>query len=89
MTWNYRIFKEKNRVGRRVFVSYNMREAYYNRLGKIDGWTEPLLSKPADSIHDLSTILAMMLCDTLKHNAPLVIEKKGKKEVAVERRENV
>ena len=39
-TWNYRLIKQTGIIADRTWIHYYIKEVYYNRKGKISGWTE-------------------------------------------------
>ena len=56
-TWNYRIVKQTGIIADRTWVHYYIKEVYYNKKGKINGWTEkfayPGGQTPEEVIGDL------------------------------------
>lgn len=72
MTWNYRVCGSTQvyKLGGRwrKSTTYAIHEVYYDKKGKVDGWTEtPLVLQGYDSPKDIQTALAMMLADAMKH----------------------
>jgi len=60
MTWNYRIFRYKNKLkGYPDWDSFGIHEAYYDDNGKVEGWTEDAIIV-GDSVKELFKVLKMI-----------------------------
>jgi len=56
MSWNYRLFAEKCPNDEWFF---SMKEAYYNKEGVVDSWTEAEVSPHGDTLNDFWETVTM------------------------------
>ena len=58
MTWNYRVMKSYPATKSDAW--YSIREVYYDKDGKVDGWTEDEIAPESDTVEGLLEILGLM-----------------------------
>lgn len=66
MTWNYRIFRHTTPAE----IGYGLHEAYYDKDGKMDMWTETHYAY-GDTPEGIIEVLTMMLNDAKKCQADI------------------
>lgn len=69
--WNYRVFRCANPDGSPY---YEMREAYYDEAGKLDGWTEGGAAPMGETFDELIGDLARLMAALSK---PILDDKTG------------
>jgi hypothetical protein len=76
MSWNYRIFHEKRKIKKTIYHIYSLREAYYNKNGEVEGWTDPILSSTFEKVPNeakgLISDLELMLKDAKKTQSKII-----------------
>lgn len=76
MTWSYRIFRHKstwkNKEGKkRTKTYYGVHEAYYDKRGKVTGWTEEE-SITGNTVSELIKTVEMILRDITKSKKDVI-----------------
>lgn len=74
MTWNYRLID----IGTKQHPYYAIHEVYYDKKGKIEGWTENPIDIGSEDPKEIKDIMTTMLIDV--HKAPILRIKKVKGE---------
>jgi len=67
MSWNHRVFRIRNKRpsgGTETF--YGIKEVYYNKKGRADGWTKDFIDPGGNTISELREVLTQMLASTYK-----------------------
>lgn len=58
MPWNYRVFRHQYTKDGKCY--YAIHECYYDKDGKVNGWTERAIEPYGDTVEELQDVLEMM-----------------------------
>jgi hypothetical protein len=62
MSWNHRVIKKTYKYdGEEASYGYEIHEVYYDKDGRIDGWTEQPVNPYGETVEELHTDLAYFL----------------------------
>jgi hypothetical protein len=61
VSWNHRVIKKTYKQGEETTHGYEIHEVYYDKDGRIDGWTEQPVNPYGDTVEELHADLAYFL----------------------------